>query len=433
MCTSLECVLRELRGVVDYIVEHERPIAHRVDDSVIRFTDGEPVFLRRSRGYAPMWLTLPFKMPEAIALGAELQVAGAVSFENRILPTQFIGDLDDPGSLMDLRREIEWLVKVYRLNPVFVAIDKHPLYTNRRLALELSRDYSAEVVEIQHHHAHAASLMAELGVEPGECRIAVTIDGTGYGDDGGVWGGEVLLVSYEGYERLASLQPYRLPGGDTAALYPAKPLIGLAASTGMSEEETMELLAKRNLLDSLPQGELEARASYRLAASGRAPVATSLGRVLDAFSALLGVCDRRTYEGEPPMRLEAVASQGRDLGFTPKVLVCAGRLIVDLKDLLDWVLAHMDRPPGDLARTILSGLGRALGEAALKSVSGRRLGSHEVLISGGASVNTYIVRGIKEALREAGLELVLHKDLPPGDGGVSVGQLVIGAAQLGYL
>ncbi len=435
MCTSLECVFTHLRGIADYVVAHEREIVHRVDDSVLRFTDGEPVFLRRARGYAPVWLYSPAVLPDSVAVGAELQNAGALGFEDKVVPTQYIGDMDEPGQVEELERELRWFIRVYRLRPRVVALDMHPLYHNRGLAARLAEEYGAELVEVQHHHAHAASVMLEHRVPLGEKRVVVTIDGTGYGVDGTIWGGEVLVAGYEGFERAASLAPFPLPGGDRAAEYPARALIGLLVAAGYSDEEALELLRKRGLLSErfLPHGEREARIALWQARSGRGSVVTtSMGRTLDSIAALLGVAWRRGYEGEPAMRLEAAARGGRDLGYTPELRGMDSRLVVDTYGLLEWVLEALEEgvEVRDIAATVQLGLGRALGEAAARAAEARGL-SGPVYASGGAAVNTLLVRGMRQALRSRGLELRLPRRLPAGDGGVAAGQLIVAAARAG--
>ncbi|MEM1927637.1 MAG: carbamoyltransferase HypF [Acidilobaceae archaeon] len=425
MCTNLECVLRELENVVDYVVEHERAIAHRVDDSVVRFTDGEPVLLRRGRGYAPAWVTIPFNLPDSAAVGAELQSAGAVGFEDKVVLTQYIGDVDEPATLEDLERELSWFIKAYDLMPKLIALDMHPLYHSREVAVKLADSMGAELVEVQHHHAHAAAVMTELGVKPGERILAIAIDGTGYGLDGGIWGGEVLVAGYDGFERVGSMKPYSLPGGDTAALYPAKPLIALLASHGYSEEEVVEILRKRELDSTLPRGLKEALVAYDLAKRGRGVVSTSLGRVLDAFSALLGVCYFRSYEGEPAMRLEAVADEGRDLGWEAGTRWLDGRLVVDTRSLLELSI-DSEASREDKARSILTALGRALARVALDAVKGRRgVRGDAIVVCGGAAVNTHIVRGMREVAREEGVRVLLPKLVPPNDGSIALGQLVV--------
>ncbi|MEM3615133.1 MAG: carbamoyltransferase HypF [Candidatus Methanomethylicia archaeon] len=431
MCTNINDVFSELRGIVDYVVEHDRRIVHRIDDSVIRFTDDKPTFLRRSRGYAPEWIEVGFRIPDSIAVGAELQTAGAVGFEDKVVLTQFIGDIDEPGQLEDLEREINWFSRVYEIKPVVVALDMHPLYHNRRIAKRLAEEYNAQFIEVQHHHAHAASIMGEVKASIDDRFIAITIDGTGYGDDGGIWGGEILLSSFKSYERRGSLKPFTLPGGDSSAIYPVKPLISLLASLNYGEGETVKLLEKLGILSSLPYGVEEAVITYDLARRGRGPIVTSLGRTLDAFSALLKVCTLRTYEGEPPMKLESIADNGVRLDYEPKIVMGNGRLMVDTLNLLSWVLDKLEEHRlEDLALTIQYGLGEALGLIALKAIKGLRNVKQEILVGGGAAVNTHIIRGVKSVLEGEDLKLALPSKIPPGDGGVALGQILIASCRV---
>ncbi len=425
MCTELDEVFSQLSGIVDYVVEHERPIVHRVDDSVIRFSDGELVFLRRSRGFAPEWIRICRSVAEGIALGGELQTAGAVSFEDKVVLTQFIGDMDEIENLEFMKRELEWLIGEYRIRPEFIAIDMHPLYHSRKLLKEFD---GAEVIEVQHHHAHAVAAIAELGLSPDSKALAITIDGTGYGDDGGIWGGELLVSSWRDYERVGSFRPFNLPGGDSAARFPVKCLVALMASLGFGHSEVMELLSKRNLLNSLPYGLQEAEITYTLARKGKGAITTSLGRILDAFSALLGVCIERTYEGEPPMKLEALADSGKDLGLTPE-LCTKDRIIIDVGKLLEWAMETEARKE-DIAKTVLQGIGRSLGLAALEAMKCRSLDYGNVIVTGGASVNSHIVRGIKEILSPEEVKVVLPRKTPPGDGGIALGQILVASSTL---
>jgi len=434
MCRNLKQALRGLRGIVDYIIDHDREIVHRVDDSVIRFTDGETTFLRRGRGYAPEWIETGIELRDSIAVGAELQTAGAVGFEDKVIVTQYIGDIDEAAQLEELDGELSWLIETYHLNPEIIAMDMHPLYSNRKLAENMSKRFNAKLIEVQHHHAHSASIMAEYGFKVEDTVVAIAIDGTGYGDDGGIWGGEVLLATYTSYRRVGSLKPFHLPGGDTAATYPVKPLISLMASAGYSWDEVNNIIEERGLMNTLPHGVKEANMTYMMAKSGRGALVTSMGRTLDALSALLGACTLRTYEGEPPMKLESIADGGREVPYKPRIIDVDGISRVDTTDLLKWVINGLESgyDVRDLAKTVLVNLGRALGIITLKAIKGTKNIKQTVLASGGAAVNTHIIRGIKEALKEEGLEIRLPRKMPPGDGGVALGQLMIANCKLEY-
>lgn len=432
MCTDLSCVLTKLKGVVDYVVDHDRAIVHRVDDSVVRFTDGEPVFLRRSRGYAPQWIEVPLPLVEGVAVGADLQGVGAIGFEGRIVLTQYIGDLEVPAHLEDLLRELLWFVKVYGVKPRLVARDLHPRYHSRRVAEILSSELGGEMVDVQHHHAHAAAVMAECGVESGARVVAVTVDGVGYGPDGSVWGGEVLVATYRDFVRAGHLMPFTLPGGDAAVRYPVKPLIALMVLAGYSEEEVLKYLKRLEILRALPYGEAEASLTYWLAKRGRGPATSSIGRVLDAFAALLGVCTIRTYEGEPAILLEALADRGKHTEYTPKISVHEGRPVVDLVDVLNWALESLERMRReDIAATVLRALGRGLGLVVVSALRGLRNCEGFVVVGGGAAVNTHIIRGLKDVLGAEDLEVRVPKKAPPGDGGIALGQLAVASSRLG--
>lgn len=389
------------------------------------------MLLRRGRGYSPAWIELPFPMPDAAAVGAELQTAGGIAFERKAVLTPYIGDVDEPATLEELEREVRWLIATYGLKPSFVARDMHPRYHNRAVAERLAEELGAELIEVQHHHAHAAAAMIDAELRPEERVASVTIDGTGFGPGGSIWGGEVLLSSYERFERVGSMRPFALPGGDSAAYYPAKPLVALLASFGYSESEVMELLERRSLTRSLPHGRREAEITYELARRGKGVETSSLGRVLDAFAALLGICRVRTYEGEPPMLLEAAARGGRMLEAEAE-LHGSEVVRVSVRPLLDLAI-YGEGAQNDIAITVQRAVGQALGKVALRALKGRRgVRVDLVLVSGGASVNAHIMRGIREALAQEDVKVLLPRGVPPNDGSIALGQLAVGCFSLGH-
>ncbi|MDK2384582.1 MAG: Sua5/YciO/YrdC/YwlC family protein [Candidatus Korarchaeota archaeon] len=259
MCTTIECARKRLRGIADYFLHHNRRIVNRVDDSVVRFTAGRVTMLRRGRGYAPAWIRLPSQRDRpVIAFGAELQTSGAVGFSDKVVLTQYIGDTDELENLEFLERMLRFFTGIYGIDPeeAILVADMHPSYTTRKLAERWADLHGSELKLVQHHHAHITSVMSEMRVRPGEEVVGIAIDGLGYGDDGTLWGGEVLVASYEGYKRIGHLRPQPMPGGDRASKYPVRMLIGML-STFLSESEIREVLREKHLMDKLPGGEME--------------------------------------------------------------------------------------------------------------------------------------------------------------------------------
>jgi len=400
-CITKECVLQ--MGVADFVLDHDREIVHRVDDSVVRYTAGTRVFLRRSRGFAPRWIELKRHLPEAVAVGAELQNAGAVSFDNKVVMTQYIGDTDDLEVLDFLETELRWFMKEYSMKPSLVVADLHPRYSSKALAVRLAEEFEAELLEVQHHHAHAAAVMAERGLDEA---VGIVVDGTGYGLDGNSWGGEVLLVRGAEFERVCHLEYFPLPGGDRAVRYPARALLGLLWKAGEDPDEW------KHLSKYLPRGEAEFEVAKRQLTNSI--LTSSLGRTLDAFAVLLGAAWERSYEGEPAMLLEAKSFGGKVLEVLDLVDK-SGECVIRTTRLLRWALGALRKglPKKDVAYTIQFNLGLNMGEVASE------LGL-PVVASGGAAVNEPFMRGVRSAVKAH-----LPEKVPPGDGGIALGQLYV--------
>ena len=413
ICTGVEA-LEELKGIADYFLLHNREIVNRVDDSVVRLTDGIPQLLRRARGYAPRWIRVPFKLErEVIALGAHLSNAGAVAFEDRVIPTQYVGDMDCLENVEFLLSALKFLEECYKLSAKAIASDAHPGYVTTRLAASKASQLGVPHIRVQHHHAHIVSAMASVGIQADEEVLGVAIDGAGYGADGKIWGGEVMVASYTGYERVGHLEYIPLPGGDRATIYPAR-IVAATLSLELGPEHALKICEKLGLHHSLPGG----RAELALAARGApsAPQASSVGRFLDAASAILGICRERTYEGEPAMKLEAAARGGGLVGGL-KLEVEDGRVVVR-EYLLRLAEAVDEHSVKDLAYTTQVRLGEALGLLAREALGDAHM---PVVVSGGAAVNDYIIKGLKKTVGK----LLLPRGIPPGDGGIAVGQAVV--------
>lgn len=425
MCTDEECAKEKLSKFVDYFLVHNRRIINRVDDSVVRFTAGRISILRRGRGYAPTWTILPMRLKRpVIAFGAMLQSAGAIAFDDKAILTQYIGDIDEYRCFKDLERYLRFLIDVYRVDVAssVIASDLHPRYPSTLLAEEWAKRYNVDIFKVQHHWAHIASVMAEHRLD--EEVVGIAIDGVGYGVDGTIWGGEVLVVSYDKFDRVGHLEVHSMPGGDLAVRYPARMLAGILAKE-LNEEEILRLFKRHGIIErGLPRGERELKMLLRHIDSS--PKTSSIGRVLDAASVLLGVCFERTYEGEPAIRLEAFSQRCNDM-FKVEIRE-SSELVLKTAPMFLEALELLDdgRDRRKIAYMMQKTLGYGLGLMARRSARGRH---RYLVLSGGAAVNDYIVEGVEEAIEGSGLKLLLPSKYPANDGGIALGQAIIA----GYL
>ncbi|MEM4288776.1 MAG: carbamoyltransferase HypF [Nitrososphaerota archaeon] len=424
MCISDIEAFEKLAGIADYFLTHNREIVNRVDDSVARFTGGRVVLLRRGRGYSPRWVRLPFQVDrEVVAFGAMLQSAGAVAFEDKVVLTQFIGDVDEYGSFLDLEKYLGLLVKTYHIplpSSVMVA-DLHPLYPSTLLAEEWSKKHGAELIRVQHHWAHIAAVMAEHGVYEEEV-VGIAVDGVGFGSDGTAWGGEVLLASLRDFRRVGCLKPQKMPGGDIAAEYPARMLAGIL-SDKLSREEVAEVFRELGLVEpGFKRGWDELKIVLNQL-EGTLPLTSSTGRVLDAASAMLRFCMHRTYEGEPAIVLE---DNSKPTEERLKVEVREnGIYTVDTSSIILQALECLraGKPREEIAYMIQHAIGYGLSLVASRFLGRRK----RIVLSGGAAVNNYLVQGVMEALADREVEILMPREVPAGDGGIALGQTAIGA------
>ncbi|RLE71242.1 MAG: carbamoyltransferase HypF [Thermoprotei archaeon] len=414
ICTGVEAV-RELKGLADYFLVHNRAIVNRVDDSVIRLTGRAPQILRRARGYAPRWLRLPFSLRrEVVALGAHLSNAGAVAFNEYVVPTQYVGDMDYKENIDFLMNAIRFLERCYRVKASVIASDAHPTYTTTHIARVIASKREVPHLMVQHHHAHIASAMASNKLPRDEVVVGVAVDGAGYGLDGTIWGGEVLLATYTEYERVGHLEYLPLPGGDRATRFPSRIVAGLL-SLKLGKAEALRICEELGLARKLPGGFPELRLAVNQARSS--PLASSTGRFLDAVSAILGVCWERTYEGEPAMKLEAAADCG-SLIESLRIEV-EGSTVMTGEFLVELVECRNRHSVRDLAYTAQIRLGEALGLLINDEVGDCHF---KVVVSGGAAVNEHLVKGLTKVLKR---EVILPRGVPSGDGGIAVGQSVV--------
>jgi len=429
MIISNEEAFKRLRGVADYLLLHNRRIWARCDDSVLRVIDDHPTFLRRSRGYVPMPIELPFSSPRrVVAVGPELTSTASILKEDKCYLTQHLGDIESPEALDFLQEALRHLMKLLRVErPEAVACDLHPGFLSRAVASELAEAAGAQLIEVQHHHAHLASLMAESGIKAEDEIVGIVCDGYGYGSDGAPWGGEILVGGYMDFERVGHLEPQPMPGGDLCTYRYGRMLQGILYGE-VPEEELRDFLSK-NCLKGFALGEREIEMVFnQLERRIYTPMTTSAGRLLDAVSCLLGISYTRTYEGEGAMKLEAAAERGtpQPIGLPLEVEERRGRLVLKTSQMVRRLLELRDQyRMEDLAYAFQEALAEGLAEMALRVAEDR--GLRVIGFTGGVAYNDMMTRIIHRRVEEREYRFLHHRRVPCGDGGLSLGQAAVAA------
>lgn len=406
--------LERLAGIADAFLIGERPIARRVDDSVARAGVCGPTVLRRARGYAPGAVaTLPTRRP-ILAVGADLKSAITLVVDGHAFVSQHIGDLEHYQALRAFEETVADLISMYevRWEDLLVAHDCHPEYASTSYALGLP---VANRVAVQHHRAHVASVLAERGAWA-ERVVGVALDGTGYGDDGAIWGGEIFAGTLAGgFERVAHLRPVALAGGDAAARYPVQAAAGFVSQL----DDVPDLMAEPFVFGSRYQG------ATRLIESGvRTFTTTSVGRLFDAAAALLGFVRESTFEGQAAIWVEQLACGAENCEGYPFPFA-EGEL--DFQPLLCSLIQDRlrGRAPKEIARAFQRGVAQGFAEAVHRVCEERAI--HTAVLSGGVFQNELLLADLKPLLEREGIELWTNHAVPPNDGGISLGQAAIAA------
>ena len=380
----------------DACLLHDQPIINRADDTVLRVFDGRRQYIRRSRGSIPFGLDIGLK-GDAVALGAQENLSGCVASGGTLWPTQYIGNGEKVGVPEYLEESVRTQIRLVGCEPRAVAVDLHPGYANRKLGKRLAEEYGAELVEVQHHWAHAASLMADNHLDGCAC---LALDGTGHGDDGTAWGGEVLSADLSGYRRAAHLECIPLLGSERA-LYDLRRLRFAIDMMNGSENRDFPARDAEVLRKLMP----------------KSVVTSSFGRVLDALSYSLGVCRERTYDGEPAMKLEPLLARGRLVdGFETETR----NGVVMTAHLFDRLGGAR---PEDAAYSIVYNLMRELVDSAISTADSDGLDA--VGLTGGVSYNGVVSRMFKDMVISSDHVPAIHGEVPNGDCGVSVGQAAV--------
>jgi hydrogenase maturation protein HypF len=412
-----EEAVRQLRQTADYFLFHDRKIAYRCDDSVVRLHGKRTVFIRRSRGYAPAPLKIKEKTKRcALGLGGELNNTSCILVENNAFISQHVGDVENVETKSFLEEATKHLIRLTNAKVEVVACDLHPKFITTQLAQELAQENGWQLVQVQHHHAHIAALMEEHSVEE---VIGICCDGYGYGIDGQAWGGEILLCTKESayFKRVAHLEEQPLLGGDLATRYPLR----MAAGILWKKMDVEPWLREKKQL--FPYEDEEIRTILtQLRSQQSMTQTTSLGRVLDAASGILDQCYERSYEGEPAMKLESLAKKGKNKRKTEPIR--KGDKLQTTEMLYSLFEDKCKYPKPDLALYVHSYLARGLAELAIEKALEQ--GIKSVGFSGGAACNEILSSKIRRTVEAAGLSFLVHEMIPPGDGGISFGQSVVG-------
>jgi hydrogenase maturation protein HypF len=382
-----------------YFLTHERSIINRCDDSVLKVIDDTVFFLRRSRGYTPIPVMIPIECQDTVAVGAELNNTICTVKKNKCYLSQYIGDTSKYETYEFFKDTISRFIHLSRLKPRLVVCDCHPSYNSTMYAEELAKKYDTRIIQIQHHKAHVASVAAEYGITD---YIGIAADGLGYGDDGGLWGGEIFSVRKGNiFTRVGHLEEQPQLGGDSATMYPKKMLFGILSKI-LTEKEILKL----NIFD-----EKESRIYFKiLYNSYNVQHTTSTGRILDAISALLGFCETRTYDGRPAMILESMATT--PLPLDPVLSLVHGKTILMTTPLFEYLLKNKD-DKGKLAATAQLYIAKGLFQMARTAVKKKDV---PIVFSGGVAYN----RMISAFMLKHGV--LVNRELPAGDGGICYGQ-----------
>jgi len=410
MAVDTQDARARLGRIADVFLVHDRPIVRPVDDSVARLTPDGLQLLRRARGYAPLPIDLGFSGPTVLAVGGHLKNTVALALGGQVVVSQHVGDLDNVASLDLHERTIQDLVEFFRVVPEAVACDLHPDYGSTRCAERLASQWNVPLVRVQHHHAHVGACMAEHHLEGPV--LGLSWDGTGYGTDGTVWGGEALECGGAGFRRVAHLRTFPLPGGDRAVREPRRCALGLLF-------EVFGPKAAEYAADWFSSKELEALVRM-LARPRLCPRTSSLGRLFDAVAALCGLPPVISFEGQAAMALEFAADPTCDEAY-PLPLSDADPAIADWEPMLRTILA--DRQAGMPVARTSARFHNAL--AGLAATIARRWGGERVVLSGGCFQNATLSGRVREQLEAAGLRVYSHRLVPPNDGGIALGQAAI--------
>ena len=406
-----------INGVNDYSLVHNRKILNRCDDSVIRFRNNELSFIRRSRGYTPEPYKINYDVNDSnvLALGPELDVTFSIAKDNIAYPSQHIGNTNKPKTLEFLKQAIENMQRITKITEFdMIACDLHPHFFTTRLAYDLAEKYDAEVIPVQHHHAHSVALANDHSIDE---MIVIAADGVGYGSDATSWGGEILYTDISSFERLGHLQSQLMPGGDMATRYPARMLASI-----LNDGELIKDYSKY-----FKYGEMEIKNLFKQLDAGiNVGKTTSTGRVLDSMAVALEIAHERTYEGECSMKLESCAYYSTKNLEIPYIIEDN---VLNTTEILKQVvkLYKSGEKKADVANAGQNAVAKGLAELAVKACDKKRL--EDIGATGGVFYNEAITDAVKNSVKNSGYNFIEHINTCAGDGSVSLGQAIVAKKQ----
>jgi len=474
MMITNEEILENLSDIADYYLIHNRRILNRCDDSVVRFRNNELAFIRRSRGYTPepydlkgkyLDLNPEFDNLNILALGPELDVTFTILKNSKAYVSQHIGNTNKYKTYEFLKEAIEHMMKITKTDYFdAIACDLHPQFTTTRLAKELSEQYNCPIIQVQHHHAHSTSLINDHVTREKDSNekemIVICSDGVGYGDDNTAWGGEILYTNIKAYQRLASLMPQKMPGGDLCTRYPARMLASILINENSDynkekySTEHVKKLLEENYSDYFPHKKIEIKSLFKqIETNLNVGINTSTGRVLDSIATALNICAERSYEGEAPMKLESFVysylltknnnlteinhlkeddcQNNGELTDYPIIIKEENtRKVLDTTAILRYIIDKLDEnyPKGEIA--VAGQKAVSIGLAKLAVQVAKEKGITTIGATGGTFYNEAITTYIKNYVEKEGLKFIQHINSCPGDGSVSLGQAIVAGVQL---
>ena len=414
ICIDEHEALCRLGNIADHFLVHDRPIVRHVDDSIVRMVMGRPIVLRRARGYAPLPVRFTSELPATVAVGGHLKNSVAISAGDQAFVSQHIGDLETGPAYDAFKRVIDDLEELLEVNPTTVAHDLHPDYLSTRWA----RGTDIKTVPVQHHYAHILSCMAENEISPPVLGIAW--DGTGYGTDGTIWGGEFLRIGGRGFDRAAHFRTFPLPGGDFAIREPRRSAVGLLYSIFGTEAFSLPNVESLEAFSSSEIIVIRAMLERLI----NSPVTSSVGRIFDAVSSLIGLRQLSHFEGQAAIELEFVADRKITDRYPFAVDLTNEVGVIDTSEMLKRILA--DHRAGVSCSTISARFHNTLVETIVRIA--KIEGQKKIALSGGCFQNKLLTELAIERLRSEGFHVYWHQRVPPNDGGIALGQLAALAA-----